>query len=157
MSWSNLVLQFVLSYVSTVCFGVLLHIPVRAYNASGLIGGATWVIYWIMYYQNHCGLAISNLVAAILISLFSMLAAKRRKMPMIVFNVPALVPFVPGGQAYKMVRNFAIGNDHLVMVYMYQVIVIVGAITLGFGLGELMIRAYGYLTRRTRKRSYPTH
>ena len=35
MSWSNLVLQFVLSYVSTVCFGVLLHIPVRAYNASG--------------------------------------------------------------------------------------------------------------------------
>ena len=110
-----------------------------------------------MYYQNHCGLAISNLVAAILISLFSMLAAKRRKMPMIVFNVPALVPFVPGGQAYKMVRNFAIGNDHLVMVYMYQVIVIVGAITLGFGLGELMIRAYGYLTRRTRKRSHPTH
>lgn len=157
MSWTNLVLQFILSYISTVCFGVLLHIPVKAYNASGLIGGITWVIYWVMYYQNHCGLAISNLVAAILISLFSMVAARHRKMPMIVFNVPALVPFVPGGQAYKMVRNFAIGNNHLVMVYMYQVIVIVGAITLGFGLGELIIRAFGYLKKFLRKRSRATH
>lgn len=145
MSWNNLLLQFILSYVSTVCFGVLLHIPVRAYNASGIIGGGVWVIYWIMYYHQQVGLAISNLFAAILISLLSMIAARHLKMPMIVFNVPALVPFVPGGQAYKMVRNFAIGNYHLVTLYLYQVIVIVGAITLGFGLGELIIRAINYL------------
>ena len=60
-------------------------------------------------------------------------------MPMIVFNVPALVPFVPGGQAYKLVRNFAIGDYQLATIYLYQVIVIAGAITLGFGLGELLI------------------
>jgi uncharacterized membrane protein YjjB (DUF3815 family) len=65
-------------------------------------------------------------------------------MPTIVFEVPALVPFVPGGQAYKMVRNFAIGNYHLVTVYFYQVVVIVGAITLGFGLGELLNRIIHY-------------
>lgn len=82
-----------------------------------------------------------------------MMAARHLKMPMIVFNVPALVPFVPGGQAYKMVRNFAIGNYHLVTVYFYQVIVIVGAITLGFGLGELIIRAFNYLHRVLSKTS----
>lgn len=153
MNWLNLLIQFVLSYVSTVCFGIILRIPPKAYNASGIIGGVTWVIYWIMYYHQHCGLALSNLCAAILISLFSMVAARHWRMPMIVFNVPALVPFVPGGQAYKMVRNFAMGNYHLVTVYMYQVIVIVGAITLGFGLGELLIRAYSYLTKRSRQRS----
>ncbi|MBU3830442.1 MAG: threonine/serine exporter family protein [Candidatus Limosilactobacillus merdavium] len=153
MSWENLLIQFILSYVSTVCFGILLHIPLKAYNASGIIGGGVWVIYWIMYYHQHVGLAISNLFAAILISLFSMMAARHLKMPMIVFNVPALVPFVPGGQAYKMVRNFAIGNYHLVTVYFYQVIVIVGAITLGFGLGELIIRAFNYLHRVLSKTS----
>lgn len=98
-----------------------------------------------MYYYQHTGLAISNLFAAILISLLSMVAARHLKMPMIVFNVPALVPFVPGGQAYKLVRNFAIGNYQLATVYLYQVIVIAGAITLGFGLGELLIRAVNYL------------
>lgn len=145
MNWENLLLQFILSYVSTVCFGVLLHIPLRAYNSAGIIGGGVWVIYWIMYYHQHIGLAISNLSAAILISLFSMVAARHLKMPMIVFNVPALVPFVPGGQAYKFVRNFAISNYQLANVYLYQVVVIVGAITLGFGLGELLIRAVNYL------------
>lgn len=153
MDWKNLIIQFILSYVSTVCFGILLNIPRKAYNVAGLIGGGVWVIYWIMYYQNHRGLALSNLVAAILISLFSMLAAKRLKMPMIVFNVPALVPLVPGGQAYKMVRNFAIGNYSLVTLYLYQVIVIVGAITLGFGLGELIIHAIVYGQRTLAKTS----
>ena len=104
MNWENLFIQFVLSYISTVCFGILLHIPLRAYNTAGIIGGGVWVIYWIMYYHQHTGLAISNLIAAVLISLFSMVAARHLKMPMIVFNVPALVPFVPGGQAYKLVR-----------------------------------------------------
>lgn len=153
MSWENLLLQFILSYISTICFGILLHIPVRAYNTAGIIGGGVWVIYWIMYYDQHVGLALSNLIAAILISLFSMMAARHLKMPMIVFNVPALVPFVPGGQAYKMVRNFAIGNYSLVTFYLYQVIVIAGAITLGFGLGELIIRAVNYLHYSFRKTS----
>ncbi|WP_076459574.1 threonine/serine exporter family protein [Limosilactobacillus caccae] len=153
MNWANIIFQFILCYVSTVCFGILLHIPVKAYNAAGLIGGGVWVIYWILYYHRGVDLAFSNLLAAILISLLSQAAARRLRMPIIVFNVPALVPFVPGGQAYKMVRNFAIGNYHLVSVYFYQVVVIVGAITLGFGLGELMNRVLNYVRQYLIKKS----
>lgn len=153
MNWFNLILQFFLCYISTICFGILLNIPRRAYNVAGVIGGGVWVIYWIMYYQHGVGLAFSNLVAAVLISVFSQSAARHKRMPIIVFNVPALVPFVPGGQAYKMVRNFAIGDYHLVTVYFYQVVVIVGAITLGFGLGELLnrilIRLRTYLIKKS--------
>lgn len=153
MNWANIIFQFILCYVSTVCFGILLHIPVKAYNAAGLIGGGVWVIYWILYYHRGVDLAFSNLLAAILISLLSQAAARRLRMPIIVFNVPALVPFVPGGQAYKMARNFAIGNYHLVSVYFYQVVVIVGAITLGFGLGELMNRVLNYVRQYLIKKS----
>lgn len=153
MNWGNLLLQFILCYISTVCFGILLNIPKRAYNIAGIIGGSVWVIYWIMYYHSGVGLAFSNLVAAILISILSQYAARRKRMPIIVFNVPALVPFVPGGQAYKMVRNFAIGNYHLVTVYFYQVVVIVGAITLGFGISELLNRVLIYLRQYLIKKS----
>lgn len=52
-----------------------------------------------------------------------------------------------------MVRNFAIGNYHLVTVYFYQVVVIVGAITLGFGLGELLNRVLIYLRQYLIKKS----
>ena len=46
MNWSNLLLQFFLCYVSTVCFGILLNIPKRAYHTAGMIGGGVWVVYW---------------------------------------------------------------------------------------------------------------
>lgn len=101
MSWESLILQFILCYVSTICFGILLNIPRKAYNTAGLIGGGVWVIYWIMYFHLGVDLAFSNLIAAILISVFSQFAARHLRMPIIVFNVPALVPFVPGGRLIK--------------------------------------------------------
>lgn len=81
-----------------------------------------------------------------------MMAAKVQHQPMILYNVPALVPFVPGGQAYKVVRYFVLGDYGLSLSYLYQVVVIAGAITLGFGLGDLINTAlYG----RHRKRPGP--
>lgn len=134
------IFEALLAYVSTICFGVLMNIPPRAYNVAGLIGGASWVFYWFLYYRLHIGLAVSNLVAAMLIAILSMAAAHRQKMPTIIYTVPALVTFVPGGQAYKMVRNFVVGNNAQSLVFLYQVMVITGAITLGLGIGEMINR-----------------
>ncbi|WP_367342722.1 threonine/serine exporter family protein [Limosilactobacillus sp.] len=137
----KLIMEAFLSYVATICFGILMNIPLDAYNLAGLIGAGSWVIYCILYFHLHIGLALSNLLAAVLISIFSMLAARKCKQPMIVFNVPALVTFVPGGQAYRMVRNFVLGNNTQAFVFLYQVFVIAGAITLGFGVGEMINHA----------------
>lgn len=138
--WIRLVFEFILADLSTICFGILLNVPKRAYHSAGAIGGASWAFYWIIYYQLHLGLALSNLLAAIMIGILSMAAARWQKMPMIIFNVPALVPLVPGGQAYKMVRYFVLGSNSTALVYLCQVLVIAGAITLGFGLGDLINR-----------------
>jgi uncharacterized membrane protein YjjB (DUF3815 family) len=138
--WVRLIFEFVLADLSTICFGILLNIPRRAYHYAGAIGGASWAFYWAVYYQLHLGLALSNLLAAIMIGVLSMAAARWQKMPMIIFNVPALVPLVPGGQACKMVRSFVLGSNGAALVYLYQILVIAGAITLGFGLGDLINR-----------------
>ncbi len=39
-----------------------------------------------------------------------------------------------------MVRNFVIGNDDQSLIFLYQVMVIAGAITLGLGIGEMVNR-----------------
>lgn len=132
------VLQAVFAYVATVCFGVLLNIPARAYHVAGMIGGLSWLVYWEIYYHLHWGLAVSNMIAAILIGILSMVAARHQKMPTIIYTVPSLVTFVPGGQAYKMVRNFVVGNNDQSLIFLYQVVVIAGAITLGLGIGEMI-------------------
>ena len=76
------------------------------------------MIYVVMYFHLHVGLALSNLSAAILIGILAMMAAKVQHQPMILYNVPALVPFVPGGQAYKVVRYFVLGDYGLSLSYL---------------------------------------
>ena len=79
----RLLLHFVFAFVATVCFAILLNVPRRAYLAGGVIGGATWVLYVVMYFHLHVGLALSNLSAAILIGILAMMAAKVQHQPMI--------------------------------------------------------------------------
>lgn len=130
--------QFLLAYLATICFAIILNVPKEAYNVGGLIGGVTWCFYVIMYFYLHVGLALSNLVASIFIAFLSMVAARNEKQPMILYNVPALVTFVPGCQAYKAVRYFVVSDYVTSLSYLYQVIIIAGTITLGFGLGDLL-------------------
>lgn len=132
--------QAVFAYIATVCFGILLNIPTRAYHVAGMIGSLSWLVYWEIYYHLHWGLAVSNMIAAILIGIFSMMAARHQKMPTIIYTIPSLVTFVPGGQAYKMVRNFVVGNNDQSLIFLYQMMVIAGAITLGLGIGEMINR-----------------
>jgi uncharacterized membrane protein YjjB (DUF3815 family) len=148
----HLVMEFILADISTICFGVLMNIPKRAYIPGGIIGGLVWILYVIMYYQLHFGLAMSNLLAAIMISILSLMAARKFRLPMIIFNVPALVSFVPGGQSYQVVRNFVLGNYGTAVSYLYQVIVIAGAITLGFGLGDVINAALHYRPKKWKNR-----
>ncbi|HJA47558.1 MAG TPA: threonine/serine exporter family protein [Candidatus Limosilactobacillus excrementigallinarum] len=148
----HLILEFLLADVATICFGILMNIPKKAYLPGGIIGGAVWIFYIIMYYHLHLGLAMSNLLSAIAISILSLMAARRFRLPMIIFNVPALVSFVPGGQSYQVVRNFVLGNNGAAMSYLYQVIVIAGAITLGFGLGDVINAALHYRPKKWKNR-----
>ncbi len=56
----------------------------------------------------------------------------QKKMPMIIFNIPSLVPLVPGGPAYKAVREFALGDNFVGFENLMIVVITAGAIAGGF-------------------------
>lgn len=136
--------QFLLAGIASICFGVLRGTPWSAAVPIAFIGALDWIFYVVIYYKLHLGLAVCNLLAAVGISVASFWAARHYRLPMIVFNLPTLVALVPGGQAYKAVRYFVLGNYDLTLLYLYQVVVICGAITLGFGLGDVVNRLVFY-------------
>ena len=137
-------LQFILAYLATAGFGVLLNIPRRAVNLSGWVGAAGWFTYALLYYllpgTINVKLAIGNLLAAVVIGVASGLVAHYKHMPMIIFNIPSLVPLVPGGQSYRVVRNLVTGNPHVAATYLGQVVIISGVIAIGFLIAELINR-----------------
>ncbi|MFD1456178.1 threonine/serine exporter family protein [Levilactobacillus lanxiensis] len=137
------VLEFIIevagTYVATLAFGILINIPRRALNVGGWIGVLGYVLYRFTVLWGG-GYVIGNLLGAVAIGVASLQAAKLKKMPMILFNIPAIVPLVPGGQAYQMIKNFALGNNSTALVFLLQVVMISGAIAFGFLLSELVNR-----------------
>ena len=135
----NLLINILFSYLASVGFGVLLNIPRKALNGCGIIG----VLGFYLFIKHlDLGNMLANLLAAFAIGVTAIIFARVKKMPMILFNIPSLVPLVPGGQSYRAIRYFALGNNSLAIEYLVQVGMIAGAIAMGFFLAELVGQVY---------------
>ncbi|GAB5051425.1 threonine/serine exporter family protein [Pediococcus ethanolidurans] len=132
-----MIIELFFAFIATVGFGIIINIPHRALIVAGSIGTITWFIYWALIHLAF-GIALTNLVASVAIGILSDIAARRMKMPMLIFNIPSLVPLVPGGQAYQMIRNFALGNTAQGVRFLTEVIEITGSIAIGFLIAELL-------------------
>ena len=135
----NLLINILFSYLASVGFGVLLNIPRRALNGCGIIGVLGWMVYLFIKHLD-LGNMLANLLAAFAIGVTAIIFARVKKMPMILFNIPSLVPLVPGGQSYRAIRYFALGNNSLAIEYLVGMIA--GAIAMGFFLAELVGQVY---------------
>ena len=135
------IISIALSYLATVAFGILINIPRKALHSCGLVGAFGWAIYLAIKAITF-GVMLANVCSAFAIVIGAMMAAQRHRMPMILFNIPSLVPLVPGGQAYRAVQNFALGNNDLAIEYLIQVTMIAAAIAMGFLVAEIIAQAY---------------
>jgi len=140
MNWFG---QLVLAYIAVLGFGLIINIPRRALNIAGWIGTLTWAAYLIVQGFNG-GVVLGSFIGSVGIGVLSNLAAHYKKMPSIIFNIPSLVSFVPGSQAYQMVRNFALGNYVTAVGFTLQVVMITGAIAIGFLVAELFNRLIAF-------------
>lgn len=137
----ELLMHALFSYLSSLGFGVIINVPRRALNACGFVGMFGWLTY-LLIKEVESGAMLANLGAALVIGLCSIFMARWQKMPTILFNIPSLVPLVPGGQAYQAVRYFALNDNTIALRYVVQVAMIAGAIAMGFFLAELIGQSY---------------
>jgi uncharacterized membrane protein YjjB (DUF3815 family) len=137
------------SFLSTVAFGVLTNIPKRTLIATGVTGTIGWLIYWQLLEIGH-GIGSANFFAAFAVGCASIFFSRRKKMPMIIFNIPSLVPLVPGGPAYKAVREFALGDNLLGFENLMIVVITAGAIAGGFMMTSVVEKIItNWLSKRT--------
>ncbi len=58
-----LLFELLMAYLATICFGIILNIPSKAFNIAGLIGAFSWAFYWGIS-QLGVGIAFGNVLAA---------------------------------------------------------------------------------------------
>ena len=93
--WLEIVINVVFSYLASAGFALTINVPHRALNFSGISGVVAWMAYWFCF-RAGMGRMLSNLLGAFLIGILSLFFARIKKCPVTVFNIPALVPLVPG-------------------------------------------------------------
>lgn len=138
----TLIIKVICVYLAGVGFGMIVNLPLRAFNVAVLSGVVGWLVYYLVSLLPSAGLGISNFCGAMAIGLFSMIMARIMKIPSIVFDVPGLVPLVPGSQAYLVVKSFTVGDSHLLGLYSAQLVWISGSIALGFIAAEGVFRVW---------------
>ncbi|NVY97153.1 threonine/serine exporter family protein [Lactobacillus sp. DCY120] len=132
-------IQIIFSAVATMGYGIFVNIPRQALLPCGCSGTIGWLVYWYFVDFVHAGRVFSSLVAALIVGLVSYGWARGFKMPATLFNVPALVPLVPGVPAYQAVRAMVMGQFVNSVNLFIMVILIMGAIALGYLMAQVLI------------------
>ena len=109
---------FVFAFFATVAFGVLFQGPKRILWRSGLIGAMGWVVFSGLEGLFAVHSFSANFLASVVIALISEIFARIWKEPVTVFEIPAIIPLVPGfgmyrGMNYILQDYVAYGNEVL--------------------------------------------
>lgn len=146
----NALLQFVSSFIVAVSFGIICNVPRRVLVFCGITGGVGWIVYWLLS-QSGITTALATLTGSVLVALFSGRFARFCKMPVTIFNIPGIVPLVPGGLAYTSIRHLAQGQYDDFMRVGVDTLLVAGAIALGLILAEVFNNNLRSFARKFRR------
>ena len=105
-----IIIQFIYSFFATIGFAIYFGAPVSAIIPSGIAGGASWSLYFIIFSSLDNKILATFLGAFLVGALGEVLAIKYKK-PATVFITPGLVPLVPGaGMYYTM--SYLVSRDY---------------------------------------------
>lgn len=149
--WLEVIINIAFSYLASVGFALIINVPHRVLNFAGISGVVGWMAYWLCF-RLGLGRMVSNFIGAFLIGILGLVFARIKKCPVIVFNIPALVPLVPGVPAYQAVRALVAGNYTQGQELILRVAIVTGAIGLGFLLSTMCTEAFYKVRERHLKK-----
>ncbi|MCO6543728.1 MAG: threonine/serine exporter family protein [Lactobacillus sp.] len=133
----HLIVQISLSFLGTIAFGLFIQVPVQELVWAGVTGSLGWTCYWLLF-QMGTGSIFANFAGAFLVGIMGMLLSRQRKQPSTTFNIPGLVPLVPGATAYQALELLIVGHRNAFVTKCFHVILLTGAIALGYLLAQLV-------------------
>lgn len=95
----ELIYQLIFSFFATIGFAIYFSAPLSSIFASGLAGGVSWVLYFIIFHSFN-NKVLGTFLASFLVGVLGEQLAIRLKKPATVFITPGIVSLVPGAGMY---------------------------------------------------------
>lgn len=140
-------MHFIFAFISTIGFAIFLKAPKLTLIPSGFIGGIGWAVYYSIVTATDNNIA-SNFIAAILISLFSEIFARKLKQPAIVFIIPGIILLVPGLGMYNTMLYLVQTNYTDAIAKGSDVLFVAGAISMGVLVVTSLFKTMNLISRK---------
>lgn len=146
---SGLLLQTVAAGIGTMAFSVLYHTPSRHTLDLGLMGGATWGLYQILWHTFQIE-ALAIFFPALMVVFMSRILATKRRSPATIFLSTSMFPLIPGLSFYRAVYFFITGSDSLAMDHIQSSFMSAFTITIAIAIVQ-QIPLRKWISRTVRK------
>lgn len=168
MSWElvrELLADGFFAAVASIGFAVISNPPRKAIFISALLAAVGHALRYYLMHHTPLDIAMSSLIAAFTIGLFSMICAKLIHCPAVIFSFPSLLPMIPGMYAYKTVlalMQFIRGGDIVrqneLMVEFFRngltTLFIMFALVIGVALPIFMFHKQSFMMTRLLKKNH---
>lgn len=124
-----MILQVIAAYFVTVTFSIMFHSAKNQLLIGGFVGALGWWVY-LMAVDLKTSIVIASFLGALVASMLSLFLCRLRKAPITVFQIPGIIPLVPGMGMYKTLSAAISGDDQLVFPYLFETLQIAGAIAI---------------------------
>jgi uncharacterized membrane protein YjjB (DUF3815 family) len=136
----DLLIQILLSFIATSCFGVIFNAPTKVIPYCGFVGSIGWSIYYMLTNWQSVDTIQATFLSAFFVAFIAHLFARSKRMPVIVFSVSGIITLVPGGIAYNAMRNIVEQDYNTAIQNGMLVFMISGAIAMGLVFAEVIMQ-----------------
>ncbi len=143
-----ILIQILAAGFSAIGFAIIFHIRPRHLPVAFIGGIMGWTIY-LAANRVWDSRAISMMVAAFGVTVYSEIAARIVRLPVSVIYTPAIIPLIPGGYLYYSLRGF-VTDSHADFLHYGSLLL---EDTLGIVLGSMIVLTFVSAVTQKRKKS----
>lgn len=136
-----MILQVAGAFAAVVAASITFGVSKRFLVYSGFTGAFSWFVYLLLLdkgFGELMGVFVATLVSALLSHIF----ARILKAPVTVFQIPAILPTVPGVAMYRTVYYMLVGEREMSSFYLTQALQIAGMIAIGIFIMDTIFRMF---------------
>ncbi|WP_286010070.1 threonine/serine exporter family protein [Clostridium sp. Marseille-Q2269] len=124
------VIQVLMVGIGTLGFTLYFRVNNKHIIAATIGGLLAWTIYLITYTMTG-SIFIGNMIAAMIVCIWSELMARILKAPANIFMIPGIIPLLPGGTLYYTMNAMLQRNENLFIQKGLETIMITVGIVAG--------------------------
>ncbi|MCD8238151.1 MAG: threonine/serine exporter family protein [Clostridiales bacterium] len=133
---TQLLFHFGVAFFATIAFGIVFYAPPKTLPCSALTGACGYIAYYIMSNYMVNSEIMGCVLGGVIIALMSEFFAFIQKNPVTAYEMPAIMPLVPGIGLYRTMISFLEKNTIEGVNYLFQTILCAGSIAIGLILTE---------------------